>query len=89
MVTLPFCACLLLLWWVERYGFSPPSPQQDGCTSLVLASRNGRLDIVKFLVGKGANLEAANSVRRRAAGCDETRGHFREWWVCCRGRGAS
>ena len=37
------------------------------------------MDTVKFLVDKGANLEAKDWVRRRrAAGCDETRWHFRE-----------
>ncbi len=42
------------------------------------ASEEGHLDTVKFLVDKGANVNAANNVRLRRAGCDEMRWHFRE-----------
>ena len=35
---------------------------QDGCTSLMNASRNGHVEVVKYLVQQGANKEAQDTV---------------------------
>jgi ankyrin repeat protein len=43
-------------------------PGQDGVTSLIVASSNGDIDIVRLLLGKGASVYAAtrNEVHREA-----------------------
>ncbi len=35
---------------------------QGGCTALMLAARNGHANVVQYLVGLGANLEASDKV---------------------------
>ncbi len=42
----------------------PPSPanQQDGRTPLHMAAQNGQLEVVRLLLGEGANKEAAEKV---------------------------
>ena len=47
-------------------------------TPLMHASLGGHFDLAEALVDKGADVNAASNVRRRRAGCDETRWHFRE-----------
>ena len=40
---------------------SPPQPQKKGRTALHWAARSGHLEVVKFLVGAGASLEAESN----------------------------
>ncbi len=42
---------------------SPPHIFQDGFTGLYLASEKGHLEVVRLLLDKGANVDAANQVR--------------------------
>jgi len=43
--------------------FDIHSSQKDGSTSLYVAAREGHVEIVRLLLDRGANKEAANRVR--------------------------
>ena len=47
---------------------------QSGLTALILASQNGRLEVVKALVAAGADVNAKDNVGVRAWGADRPRG---------------
>jgi ankyrin repeat protein len=55
---------------------------KDGYTSLHLASQNGHLEVVKFLVEKGANINASREFSSGTS--DSIMGahiNFREGWI--------
>ena len=61
-------------------------PQRD-MTSLLNTSKSGQIAIALALLEAGAEVEAKDQVRRRRAGCDETRWHSRESECVLRGKG--
>ncbi len=52
-------------------GTSLQAFDEDGDTSLILASRNGHAQVVRVLIEKGALIEAADKVRAELA-CNHT-----------------
>ena len=46
--------------WIDN----DSSTSQDGTTSLLLAALNGHLDVVRYLHGNGANVNAVAKVRK-------------------------
>jgi ankyrin repeat protein len=55
---------------------------KDGYTSVYLASQNGHLEVVKFLVEKGANINASHEFRSETSGTIMgAHLNFRERWI--------
>ena len=40
--------------------------EQDGCTALFLAAQNGHLEVLQYLIDKGADIRNADKVPPRA-----------------------
>jgi ankyrin repeat domain-containing protein 50 len=48
---------------------------EDGCTAFVLAAMNGHIEVLKYLLSKGANAEAADNEGNNSLHWSSFRGH--------------